>query len=424
MIARIEPSNIFGEIVSSPSKSSMQRACAAALLHIGDTIIYNPGESDDDLAALDIIQKLGATVNRIHDGSIQISSKGVKPIDTTIHCGESGLSLRMFTSIAALSNQRITMSGQGSLLKRPIHFFDKVLPKLHVEVLTNEGKLPITIKGPLNPVNIEMDSEGSSQYLTGLLMAYSVAVTSPTVLTVNNLESKPYIDLSLSVMQTFGMNIPENDNYQTFTFLPKKPVNNQTIQYTIEGDWSGASFLLVAGAIAGNVVVSGLQNDSTQADRAILQVLKNAGCQFSELENSISVSKSNLTGFQFDATDCPDLFPPLVALASFCKGTSEIKGVKRLTHKESNRSEALQLEFAKMNIEIEIEGDIMKIHGGGMVSGAKVHSHGDHRIAMACAVAALRANDEVVIEHAEAINKSYPLFFDHLKKLGATVLLC
>ena len=424
MIARIKPSVVSGEINSSPSKSSMQRACAAALLHLGDTIIYNPGISDDDHAALEIIEKLGATVSFQNDSSIHISSKGVHPIDTIIHCGESGLSLRMFTPIAALSDKKITIDGKGSLLKRPIPFFEKILPKLNVDVTTNEGRLPIVIHGPLQPSNIEIDGSGSSQYLTGLLMAFGACVNQPTVIKVEKLESKPYIDLTLSVMADFGLNVPVNDRYLTFSFLTTKNTKKETIQYTVEGDWSGAAFLLVAGAIAGSVVVSGLQNHSTQADRAILNVLTDAGCKVVVNESTIAVSKSLLKGFQFDATDCPDLFPPLVALACNCIGMSEIKGVNRLIHKESNRGVALQQEFAKMNVEIEIIGDVMRIKGGGMIAGATVHSHGDHRIAMACAVAALCANDEVVIEHAEAINKSYPLFFDHLKKLGATVLLC
>ena len=424
MKARIQPSDVYGEIHSSPSKSSMQRACAAALLHVGTTIIHNPGISDDDLAALDIIQKLGAIVIHNTDGTISINSKGVKPIDTIINCGESGLSLRMFTSIAALSKQPITIEGKGSLLKRPIDFFEKVLPLLNVDVSTKEGRLPIYIKGPLVPKSIEIESAGSSQYLTGLLMAFGSAVTEPTVIKVKNLESKPYIDLTLSVMEAFGLNRPINDQYHSFSFTPSVEKIKDNLHYTIEGDWSGAAFLLVAGAIAGEVTVFGLQNNSTQADRAILQVLENAGCRITNEENTISVSKSSLKPFQFDATDCPDLFPPLVALACYCNGISEIKGVKRLLHKESNRAVALQQEFSKMNVEIELADDVMKVKGGGSIAGANVHSHGDHRIAMACAVAALSAKDEVIIEHAEAINKSYPLFFDHLKKLGTTVLLC
>jgi 3-phosphoshikimate 1-carboxyvinyltransferase len=202
----------------------------------------------------------------------------------------------------------------------------------------------------------------------------------------------------------------------------------------VEGDWSGAAFLLVAGAIAGPIKVKGLQLDSTQADKKIMEALHIAKANMIQEEDGILIGPSadnsnnnsnnfsnGLIAFEFDATDCPDLFPPLVALASVCMGITKIKGVSRLAHKESDRGLALQTEFAKMGVQIELVGDEMLIHGGTIIQSATVFSQHDHRIAMACGVAALVANGPIEITEAEAINKSYTDFFTHLQELGAKV---
>ena len=432
MIAIVHPGKLKGAQVAPASKSSMQRACAAALLHVGDTIILNPGHSNDDLAALDVIQKLGAQVeinNAINEKgatfveSIKVISKGVNPVGPEMNCGESGLGIRMFTPIAAISSQSITINGKGSLVKRPMHFFDEIFPSLGVTINSQNGFLPIQIQGPLKaPATITVDGSLSSQFLTGLLMAYAASDVKDAVIKVLDLKSKPYIDLTLAVLNAFGWEV-QHDNYEEFTFLPHEPLKEK-IEYTVEGDWSGAAFLLVAGAIAGPIIVKGLQMDSTQADKAVMQALQNANVSIALHSEGIqigSVEDEVLRAFEFDATDCPDLFPPLVALAAACMGVSEIKGVSRLAHKESDRGLTLQTEFAKLGIQIDLEGDIMKIHGGGEVKGAEVFSQHDHRIAMACGVAALIANAPIKITEAEAINKSYTNFFDHLAQLGAKV---
>jgi 3-phosphoshikimate 1-carboxyvinyltransferase len=421
MIVKIKPSALTGSIVAPASKSSMQRACAAALLSEGATEIINPGKSNDDLAALDVIQKLGAQVVQNDDGSLTIHSLGVDPIEEEINCGESGLGIRMFTPIAALSNKRITINGMGSLYTRPMHFFDEIFPRLRIKIQSREGKLPLHIQGPLVPANIEVDGSLSSQFLTGLLMAYGASVTTPVTIRVNNLKSKPYIDLTLKVMESFGRKV-SHTNYETF-YLEPAAKNYEPQIYTVEGDWSGAAFLLVAGAIAGRIEVKGLDLSSTQADKEIMSALTDCNCELAVTDDVIKIGPATLKPFSFDATDCPDLFPPLVALAAYCKGITEIKGVSRLAHKESNRGLTLQEEFRKMGIKITLHNDIMLVEGGSKLAGGTVHSRHDHRIAMACAVAALQAEDEVVIEDAEAVNKSYPEFYQHLQQLNGHVVL-
>ncbi|MBN8675126.1 MAG: 3-phosphoshikimate 1-carboxyvinyltransferase [Chitinophagales bacterium] len=423
MIATINPSQLKGTIQAPASKSSMQRACAAALLVKGISQLHNPGHSNDDKAALDIIQRLGAKA-ALENGVWKIESGGVDPVDTTINCGESGLSIRMFTPLAALSSKEITINGSGSLVTRPMDFFDAILPKLNVKVKSQGGKLPLVIQGPLVPTDIEVDGSLSSQFLTGLLMAYAAAGASNVSIKVKDLKSKPYIDLTLSVMKSFGLKVPENRNYEEFWFDELTPGSRLlTHNYTIEGDWSGGAFLLVAGAIAGPIMVNGLDLTSTQADKTIVDALMAANAGIAIEAKGIRIHQSAMTGFYFDATDCPDLFPPLVALAAYCKGKTTIKGVSRLTHKESNRAVTLQDEFDKMGVTIDLDGDDMIIHGTAKVKGADVHSHHDHRVAMACAVAGLRADSEMVIEEAQAVSKSYPGFYNDLKSLGASLSL-
>jgi 3-phosphoshikimate 1-carboxyvinyltransferase len=434
MRATVYPNTLRGEQVAPASKSSMQRACAAALLHRGTTRILNPGHSNDDLAAIDVIQKLGAivktedtSIDKINSTSIIVHSNGVQPIGDTMNCGESGLGIRMFTPIAALSDQSITVEGIGSLLKRPMHFFDTIFPKLGIEIQSQAGYLPIQIKGPLKPANIEVDGSLSSQFLTGLLMAFAATENTNAVIEVQGLKSKPYIDLTLSVLNTFGWKVQHQD-YKRFEFLAHPPLADH-IDYTVEGDWSGAAFLLVAGAIAGPIVVKGVQLNSTQADKAVMQALKDAGASIDINENAIQIGPAkdkagvvgSLKAFEFDATHCPDLFPPLVALAAVCNGVTILHGVSRLAHKESDRGLTLQKEFAKLGIRIELNQDRMMVYGGTGINGAEVFSQHDHRIAMACGVAALCADGPITITDAEAVNKSYTDFFKHLQHLGAKV---
>jgi 3-phosphoshikimate 1-carboxyvinyltransferase len=247
-------------------------------------------------------------------------------------------------------------------------------------------------------------------------MALPLAIKNSEI-KVNNLKSKPYIDMTIEILQSFGITI-KNKGYSLFSI----PGNQKYIpnNYTVEGDWSGGAFLLVAGAINGNLCITGLRRDSKQSDMSIVSALGKAGAKMTISENQIDISKSELKAFEFDATESPDLFPPLVALASYCEGISAIKGVSRLIFKESNRAKTLSEEFGKMNIKIEINNDLMFVTGG-QPHGARVESHDDHRIAMAVTVASLGATGRVSLRDSQCVAKSYPGFFDDLRHLGAAV---
>ena len=410
----VVPSFLKGEVLAPPSKSMTQRAIAAALLSDAESTILNPSGCEDSKAALGIAASLGA---EIQTGLKKLKLRGTGKLkEKKLYCGESGLAIRMFSPIAALWPYTITISGSGSLRKRPMLMIENALRQLGVNCKSEGGYIPITIKGPLKGGKCEVDGSISSQLLTGLLMALPLAAEDSEI-TVNNLKSKPYIDMTLQVLDKFGINI-QNNNYTLFSIKGNQKYRG--VSFEVESDWSGGSFLLVAAAVNGEVTVHGLRPDSRQSDKAILAALDSAGARMSIKENSVKISKSDLRSFKFDATESPDLFPPLAALAAYCNGVSVIKGVSRLLHKESDRANVLKEEFSKMKINIELKGDTMLVTGGE-VTGARIDPRNDHRIAMAAAVMALRASDRVMIKDSYCVSKSYPEFFHDLRNLGASI---
>jgi len=407
----IKPSVVEGAIAAPPSKSMMQRAVAMSLLTKGPCDIANPSFCEDSSAALGIAQALGADVTR-EENRVRIRAPGT-PKGGTLDCGESGLNLRMFSAVASLWEGPFHLTGRGSLLRRPISFIEKPLSRLGASVKTNAGFPPLTVKGPLKGGFVEMDGSKSSQFLTGLLVALP-ACARDSELVVKDLVSKPYVRMTLSLLKNSGIIIDHDETLEHFSIPGGQVFKPGGI--TIEGDWSGASFLLVAGAVAGGVEVRGLDPESTQADRAILDALSRAGARVAVKGKNISVEKADLSAFHFDATQCPDLFPPLVALAVHCEGKSVIEGASRLIHKESNRAAALAEEFGKIGAGIALEENALEIKGTTLTGGA-VNSHNDHRIAMALAVAGLAGGEEIGIEGWSCVEKSYPSFFSDLEYL-------
>ncbi len=423
MQATIEPGSINGRIAAPPSKSMTQRAYAAALLHGGATIIHHPGNSDDEQAALAIVRALGAAAELLDNGrASKVTSTGVVSSPGSISCGESGLAARLFTPIAALSSQPLTISGSGSLLQRPMHGFAEVLPQLGVLLKDFDGHLPVTLQGPLQPVSISLDASSGSQFLSGLLFALSHAATAPITITVAGLASRPYIDMTIQMLAHFGKPITHN-NYKEFYIDPALFTHQETIEINIEGDWSSASALLVAGAIAGDITVANLDPNSKQADTVILNVLRQAGAGVTIEGEHVAVKMAPLRAFEFDATHSPDLFPVLAILASCCHGESYIHGVHRLFHKESNRAASITDMLSDLDVPFSLEDDSLCITGVRRLRGTIIDAHNDHRIVMAAAIAALRARGPIDITGADAVDKSYPSFFEHLSSCGVVCKL-
>ena len=407
-------STLKGTMTAPTSKSMTIRAYAAALMATGTSTIVRPSVCTDALDVLNIIRKLGAEV--LAGGGETTIMGGFLPRSSQLNCGESGLAMRLFAPIAALHRNEFTFLGEGSLLRRPVNMIGEALTQLGSEFHSTDGLLPFTVKGPIKGGKVAIDASVSSQLLTGLLMALPLAKEDSEI-SVSNLKSKPYVDMTLQLMEDFGIHA-ENQGYERF--LIKGNQKYTAREYIIEGDWSAAAFLLVAGAISGNLNVQGIFPNSKQADKAILEVLKMAGANLKIQPDSVEVNKCDLRAFTFDAGDCPDLFPPLAALAANCNGISIIMGIDRLIHKESNRAQSILQILTAMGIQAEIQNNSFHIEGG-KINGALVDSHNDHRIAMMAATMALNAEGIVAIERAECVAKSYPNFFDDMERLGMKI---
>jgi 3-phosphoshikimate 1-carboxyvinyltransferase len=411
----IKPSAIKGTAVAPASKSMMIRATAAALLAPEGSRILEPSLCDDALAALRVARALGADVAGL-DAGIGISGGG-GPRSDTLDCGESGLCMRMFTPIAALWNRLFLVTGEGSLLSRPMGLLEQPLREAGVFIRTQDGFPPLSVRGPLRGGKLALDGSQSSQVLTGLLMALPLCAEDSEIQAAD-LKSRPYAAMTVSLLARFGVVIDAAPDLRAFHITGGQHYRGTT--YKVEGDWSAGAFLLAAGAIAGEVTVGNLDPRSDQADRKVVEALESAGADMEIGDGSVTVRRAALRGFDFDATDCPDLFPPLVALACFCPGRTRIAGAGRLKHKESDRAIALLGGFTSLGAAISLDGDLLAIEGGRLKGGV-LHSRSDHRIAMAGAVAGLGSDEGVSVTSSGCVAKSYPGFFDDLRSLGGDI---
>jgi len=411
---------IQGRVAAPSSKSMMQRALALACLSDGQVLIQSPSLCDDGLAAIGIVKALGADVVLSADGILVVPTPFSRnPIE--LDCYESGLSMRMFSAVAALCETEVTLVGHGSLLSRPVTMIEAPLRQLGAKVSTSAGYPPLVVTGPLKGGEIIVDGSVSSQFITGLLIALPKCKQDSRLL-VTNLKSKPYVEMTLQIVRQFGGVIEANEELTEFAIPGNQQFHGDN--YRIEGDWSGASFLLVAGALAGEVTVANLRTDSAQADLAILEALRRSGAMVEVAADSVTVAMPKqgqmLRAFEFDATECPDLFPPLAVLAAAATGESLIHGVSRLRHKESDRATAIQVEFAKLGVEVSINNNTMNISGKGLepLKGSLVCSYNDHRMAMALALAQLRCREKIVIDNPGCVSKSFPDFYKVLETLS------
>lgn len=406
-----------GEVTPPCSKSYAQRALAAALLASGRTTLRGIELCRDTRSAIEAIRNLGARVT-IEDDNTLIIDGGLNPVVERLNVGESGLAARLFTPIASLVDRAMVIDGEGTLRHRPMSMMVDPLRALGVDVRDGGGRLPIEVRGPIRGGRIKVDGSISSQFITGLLIALPMA-NEDTTIEVENAVSIPYIDMTLETLERFGVEVMHNEgDYSEFYIEGNQEFT--PVDYTIESDWSAAAFIMVAAAIAGEVTIHNISTLSRQADTAVCRALERAGASIIIEESAITVAHRPLEAFSFDATNSPDLFPALVALAAAADGVSTIYGIERLRGKESDRGEVLKEEYAKLGIDIELDYDenVMRVVGG-MPQAAEVDSHDDHRIAMSLAITSLRIAEELPIRNRECVAKSYPSFFEDLEMLKA-----
>ena len=405
-------SGIKGQIKAPPSKNEMIRVVAASLLSSGQSLILNPSVSDDALVAMDIAVTLGAEISWEHRSGLYVSGNGNftkrSPQSTVIYCGDSGLCMRLFAPIVALTGLDYTIDGLDSLSKKPMQNLEK-LNAFGVKCETNKGFAPIWIRNKLKSGSITIDEPRTSQFISGLLLALPLCERE-SVIKTSSFVNKPYIEMTINTLKKFGIAISRS---RTGKFRIGGNQEYKPCTISIEGDWAGAAFLLVAGAIAGSITVTGLNIETDQTEKNVLYAISRAGADIEVHNGSVSVRKNRLQPVNFDARQCPNLIPPLVALSSCCEGKSVIHGMEFLQIKESEGIRRLASEFSSLGIDIEVFQDRIEIQGG-RIRGTTVHSWHDHRVAMACAVAALRSTGEVIITNAHCVSKSYPSFFEDL----------
>lgn len=407
----IPPGPVAGRLRAPASKSHLQRLILAAALADGESVLGEPGQSADGRACLAVARALGAEVE---ESPRQLRIRGGGPVrGRRLPCGESGFCLRAAAAVAGLWDGEFTLEGEGSLASRPVDMVLAPLGQLGVAASTREGHPPVTVRGPLRGGRAVVDGSSSSQFLSGLLLALPRAA-GDSQLEVRGLRSGAYVRMTLEVLAAFGAQVEAATDGSWYRMQGGQ--RYRPVDLAVEGDWSGAAFLLVAGAVAGEVTVAGLDPGSVQPDRAVLEALEAAGAHVAWQGGDLRVARGELRAFSFDATDCPDLFPPLAALACHAQGTSRIAGVARLAHKESDRGAALVSELTALGARVAVAGAVLEITGGPL-PGGRLDPHNDHRMAMAGAVAALGSRDGVTMAGEGCVAKSYPDFFQALASL-------
>lgn len=403
-----------GLVQIPPSKSDSQRAILAAGLSNGISVLKNIGLCKDEQAMLQVIQKLGAIITIIDD-EYHIQGTTSIPLNCEINIGESGLATRLLSGIFSCSEGSQTITGEGSVLKRKMNFFHKhhtVFQNKLVYANPESQTLPLTFDGKIQTDNIVVNGGESSQDISGLIYGLSL-LKREISFKVLHLNSRPYLQMTLNTLEKFGIPI-QCVNFEDFTILQNEGF--QPCTYSIEGDWSSASFWLVASALGKDIGVDGLQLNSLQADKQILNILRIANC--SEVRSQfLTIDGEERQPLDVDLTHAPDLFPILTTYAALTPGISKLEGIHRLQNKESNRALALVEEFSKLGVNIYTQNDSLIIHGTDTISGGIVNSHNDHRIAMCLAIAGLFAESTITIENASCVAKSYPQFWEHLDRL-------
>ncbi len=410
MNVKLYPSKLKGEIEAIPSKSMAHRLLICAALSEGTTKVKCKGTSEDIEATVSCLKAMGSHVLRIGDSFLvpKITKGACDAV--TFDCHESGTTLRFMMCIAAGIGLRARFDGSDRLFERPLEPLIKVLTD-HGIVISRDERGRIIQSGKAFLPDYEIEGNISSQYISGLLLMLPLC-SGKNVRVTGNFESKPYVTLTVKAMQEAGIRVIEENN--VYSVSGKYVLKNTEV----EGDWSNAGFFLVADALGSKLTLKGLDVNSQQGDREILAILKKYGCDI-KTENGIQVISGELKAQTVDVSDIPDMVPILSVLAAVSEGETHIVGAKRLRLKESDRLETVKNMINNLGGEAEIADDSLIIRGKAFLTGGKVNAANDHRIAMAAAIASTVSMGEVEILGAEAVNKSYPNFYEDLEKSGA-----
>ena len=411
----INPGTLKGEVIIPPSKSISHRAIICAGLSEGVSNIENVGLSQDITATCAAMKSFGVQITEQKNSLIIRGSAGLNIKDSDIDCSESGSTLRFLIPLAAAAGRKVTFQGRGKLIERPLQPYYDIFDEQKIRYMNSGGKLPLTIDGKLKPWKFKIKGNISSQFISGLLFALPVLDGDSGIIITTELESRPYIDLTLNMLERFGINV-ENNDYKEFHIIGNQKYKASDCR--IEGDFSQAAFWLAAGTLGSDVVCAGLNMDSLQGDKNILNVMESMGGNTTVERDRVKANPSETKGTIIDASQIPDLVPVITVLAALSKGTTEIINAERLRFKESDRLTSISCELNKIGADIKETEDGLIIEGKDMLEGGKVDSWNDHRIAMAMAVASTRCKNPLIIRNADCVKKSYPDFWNDFRNLG------
>lgn len=415
MIARLKPSLLKGEIEAIPSKSMAHRLLICAALSDGTTTIKCPETSEDIEATISCLRAMGSRVLRIGDSFLVPKIQAGACDAVNFDCCESGTTLRFMMCIAAGLGLRARFDGCDRLFERPLDPLVEVL-RDHGVIISRDERNRIIQSGKAFGEKYEIRGDVSSQYISGLLMMLPLCKGKRVEVT-GDFQSKPYVTLTASALRSAGLDVFELGNTYSVggIYNLKKEI--------VEGDWSNGAFFLCASALGNDIKVTNLRGDSLQGDKEILSVLGSFGAKSDISDEGVAVKAEKLSGTTVDVGNIPDLVPILSVVAAMSQGETKFINAGRLRLKESDRLETVKNMIISLGGNAEIYDDSLVIKGVGSLSGGEVDSVNDHRIAMSAAVASTVCDREVIIKGAQAVNKSYPKFFEHLKHLGAEVLL-
>ena len=410
---------VGGTIAAPPSKSMAHRAVLCAALAEGRSRITNLEFSKDISATLSAAGQLCAAVDTGADEAVVEGLGHFLPLSAPVDCCESGSTLRFLIPIASLTGQPVTFTGRGRLMERPQSVYEALYREQNLRFERSAAGL--TVEGALSPGDYRLAGDVSSQFISGLLFALPLLPGDSTLHLLPPVESRSYIDMTRAVQAAFGVHSRWLD---ATTLAVPGGQQYRPCGYTVEGDYSQAAFPAVLGAVCGGVTITGLAPDTLQGDAVILDILRRCGAVFTRTGDRVTFEKAPLRGVDIDLADCPDLGPVLMVLGLLCEGTTVIRNAGRLRLKESDRIAAMEAELRAVGGIVESEGGTITVQGCAdrlHYPAAPLCGHNDHRVVMSLAVLALATGLSLTVDGAEAVQKSWPNFFEAIRPLGAEV---
>ncbi len=419
----VYPSKLSGKISAPPSKSMANRALLCAALAEGRSIIENIELSNDISAMIDALRVLGAEIIVTGVGRIKrlevagANFSRVRDVPAHIDCGESGSLLRFIIPVALAAMGGAEFTGGGRLPERPIDIYEKLFVPRGIKWEHGEKNLPLKACGKLKSGIYEMEGNVSSQYITGLLMALPLIDGDSAIVVTGDFQSRKYVDMTVQILGDFGIDIQCGDN----EFKIAGGQKYKPLRYSVEGDWSQAAYLILAGVLGDGTQLAGLKEDSLQGDSAIVDVLRNMGADIHWEGDILHADPSSLHAAAADVSQCPDLAPPIALAMACAQGESTISGGARLRIKESDRIETTANALNAMGADVTPTEDGMVIRGRAALTGGAADAVNDHRIAMMAGIASSYCDNIIELSDSESVNKSYPSFWEDFVLLGGKI---